>query len=595
MIKKLLLSFLLTWHLPVVAQKVYRDIDSMQGVISKLPANQLKEKATLLEKTGLLYLNTNDYTNATSCFTQSLTLADQLSDSVLMANCYRNMGVVNFYQQNYEKGENYFQKALAIYVRKDNTEQQATLLKNLGDIYLQNSDSANANKNYNQALVLFKKINDKRGEAVVYSNQSILCGSNYQQKIELALKAKKLFDEYPTANVIPVTNLGNIGVAYLDLARYDMLRQTKPSAIIPADRTTILKMAEEYLLLAISTARKSGDTENAGYFTGVLAELQEQKGDYKNAYLNFRIYQNTMDSIFSQQNKNTIASLESQREIDLKNKTIENNELQIRNQRNNMLFLAAGLLLLTFIGVLLYRQSRIQKKTNMALSQLNRELDEANKVKARFFGILSHDLRSPVANLINFLQLQKRQPGLLTEEQKTDREQKISRSAENLLEIMEGMLLWSKGQMEHFTPTISAVPAHQLFDYISKYYAGVQQVQLHFEAAQELVIQTDENYLQTIMQNLTANAVKALQENPAATIWWKAWKENDKTFLSITDNGPGISPEQAKNLFEDTGVSGSRHGLGLHIVRDLSKAIQCDISVQPGDEGKGTRFVLSLS
>lgn len=149
--------------------------------------------------------------------------------------------------------------------------------------------------------------------------------------------------------------------------------------------------------------------------------------------------------------------------------------------------------------------------------------------------------------------------------------------------------------MEHFTPTISAVPAHQLFDYISKYYAGVQQVQLHFEAAQELVIQTDENYLQTIMQNLTANAVKALQQNPAATIWWKAWKENDKTFLSITDNGPGIRPEQAKALFEDTGVSGSRHGLGLHIVRDLSKAIQCTISVQTGDEGKGTRFILSLS
>jgi signal transduction histidine kinase len=595
MIKKLLLSFLLVLHLPVVAQKIYKEIDSMQGVLAKLPASQLKEKATLLEKTGLLYLNTNDYTNATLCFTQSLSLAERLNDSILIANGYRNMGVVNFSQQNYEKGESYYQKALSIIEKKGSIEQQAILLKNLGDIYLQNSDSANANKNYNQALALFKKINDKRGEAVVYSNQSILCGSNYQQKIELALQAKKLFDAYPTANVIPVINLGNIGVAYLDLARYDTLQQTKPSAIIPANRNDRLKLAEEYLLLTISTAKKSGDMENAGYFTGVLAELQEQKGDYKSAYLNFRIYQNAMDSIFSQQNKNTIASLENQREIDLKNKTIENKELQIRNQRNNMLFLAAGILLMVVIGSLLYRQSRIQKKTNLALSQLNRELDEANKVKARFFGILSHDLRSPVANLINFLQLQKRQPGLLTEEQKTEREQKISRSAENLLEIMEGVLLWSKGQMEHFTPTISPVPAQQLFDYIRKYYSSNNQVQFHFEGPTDLLIHTDENYLQTIMQNLTANAVKALQQNPDAAIWWKAWKENDKPFLSITDNGPGISPELAKTLFEDTAVSGSRHGLGLHIIRDLSKAIQCDISVEPGDEGKGTRFVLSLS
>ena len=149
--------------------------------------------------------------------------------------------------------------------------------------------------------------------------------------------------------------------------------------------------------------------------------------------------------------------------------------------------------------------------------------------------------------------------------------------------------------MEHFTPTISPVPVQQLFDYIRKYYAGNNQVQFQFEGPADLLVQTDENYLQTIMQNLTGNAVKALQHTPAAHIQWKAWTENGKSFLSITDNGPGIRPEQAKTLFEDTGVSGSRHGLGLHIVRDLSKAIKCDISVQPGDEGKGTRFVLSLS
>lgn len=594
MIKKLFLFCLLALELPVAAQKVYKEIDSLQGILAKLPAGQRKERAHLLEKTGLLYLNTNDYTNATLCFTKSLSLGEQLNDSVLIANCYRNMGVVNFYQQNYQKGEAYFHQALAIYEKKGSAEQQALLLKNLGDIYLQNSDSAKANNNYIQALALFKKLNDKRGEATVYSNQSILCGTNYQKKIELALQAKQLFDQYPTANMIPVINLGNIGVAYLDLARYDTLGQTKASAIIPADRNERLKMGEAYLQLAIQTAKKSGDTENAGYFTGVLAELQEQKGDYKNAYLNFRIYQNIMDSIFSQQNKNNIASLESQREIDLKNKTIENNELQIRNQRNNMLFLAGGILLLLVIGGLLYRQNRQRKKTNQVLSNLNRDLDEANKVKARFFGILSHDLRSPVANLISFLQLQKKQPGLLTETQKTEREQKITQSAENLLEIMEGMLLWSKGQMEQFTPTISAVQAQQLFDYIRKYYSNNNQVQFHFEAPDGMLIQTDENYLQTIMQNLTANAVKVLQQNPLAAIWWKAWIENGKTYLSITDNGPGINPELAKALFEDTAVSGGRHGLGLHIIRDLSKAIQCEIRVTPGDDGTGTRFLLTL-
>jgi len=46
-----------------------------------------------------------------------------------------------------------------------------------------------------------------------------------------------------------------------------------------------------------------------------------------------------------------------------------------------------------------------------------------------------------------------------------------------------------------------------------------------------LYTETDENYLKTIVLNLTANAVKAFQNIPDAKIEWKAWKENDKLFL----------------------------------------------------------------
>jgi signal transduction histidine kinase len=49
----------------------------------------------------------------------------------------------------------------------------------------------------------------------------------------------------------------------------------------------------------------------------------------------------------------------------------------------------------------------IRKKTNTTLLHLNNELDEANKIKAKFFAIISHDLRSPIANLVSFLNLKK--------------------------------------------------------------------------------------------------------------------------------------------------------------------------------------------
>jgi len=261
------------------------------------------------------------------------------------------------------------------------------------------------------------------------------------------LAAKKIFDEYPVDNFLPTINIGNLGIIYAELVRNKKYKVLHDDSTIFANENDNLAKAEFYLKLAIKMATEKNDVDNSSFYTGALAELQEYKGDFKDAYYNIRKYYDTQDSIFSQENKNKIAGLESKREIDLKNKEIENKELQLSSQRKQKIFFIGGLFLLAVIGGLLYRQNIARKKTNTTLLQLNNELDEANKVKAKFFGILSHDLRSPVANLINFLRLQKREPGLLSEQQVHEHEQKIESSAESLLETMETMLLWSKGQM----------------------------------------------------------------------------------------------------------------------------------------------------
>jgi C4-dicarboxylate-specific signal transduction histidine kinase len=108
-----------------------------------------------------------------------------------------------------------------------------------------------------------------------------------------------------------------------------------------------------------------------------------------------------------------------------------------------------------------------------------------------------------------------------------------------------------------------------------------------------LTINTHPDYLQTIMQNLTANAIKALQKTTNGAIERKAWEEKGEIYFSITDNGPGINSEQAKVLFDETYVMGTRHGLGLHIVRDLAKAITCGIAVATENK-PGTTFVLAI-
>ena len=73
----------------------------------------------------------------------------------------------------------------------------------------------------------------------------------------------------------------------------------------------------------------------------------------------------------------------------------------------------------------------------------------------------------------------------------------------------------------------------------------------------------------------------------------KAYSENTKNYLSITDNGSGASNENFNALYDENQVIGIKSGLGLHLIRDLAKAINCEIEVN-SKIGEGTIFILTL-
>jgi len=552
-----------------------KTIDSLKVILNATPSDQPEKKAALYLKLTQQYLNKSDYVNVSNCIQNSLSIAEKINNDTLIAHCYRYLGSVQMNQHNFSQAVKYNTMALEIFKRRHDKANQALIIKGLGDDYLLHHDSLTAEKYYEEAMPLFLQINDKRGEAYVYLNQATVATSNYSKRIKLTLAAKQIFDEYPVDNFLPTINIGNLGIVYAELVRNKLYKTLHNDSTIFSNENDNLAKAEFYLKLAIKMAIQKNDVDNSSFYTGALAELQEYKGDFKDAYYNIRKYYGTQDSIFSQENKNKIAGLESKREIDLKNKEIENKELQLNSQRKQKIFFISGLLLLVIIGGLLYRQNSTRKRTNTSLLNLNKELDEANKVKAKFFGILSHDLRSPVANLINFMRLQKREPGLMSEDQVRERERKISRSAESLLEMMESMLLWSKSQMQQFKPVKRLVRVEDFFSYLKEMFATNENILFSFHDEGNASIETDEDYLKAIMQNLTSNAAKALKNVELATIEWRAWSEGGKFFLSIKDNGQGIKPENLKSLFDDSEISSVRRGLGLHIIRDLAKAINC--------------------
>lgn len=579
--------------------------------------------ADLNNSLGLLTQDTGNYESARNWYEKSLAINTAIDAKASMIANINNIGRSYEREADFPKASDYYFQAMALAESSGNDEQAALIGTNitsfyilqkdykkaaayaigtikkgeaagasihvakayelLGVLYLQTDDTTMARRSFDTAMVIDQRLGNGMAMLGILSNLGTM-ESNPKKAIDIFLKAQQILDRISPSSENSIVNLANLGLNYFSLG----------ASKSGEEKRRDFALAVTYLERADRLCRSTNDPTVEIDIQEGLADLAEAVGDYRSALQHYRRFTAISDSLFSQDSKNKIAGLESRRAIELKNKEIENKGFQIANQRKTLWLLVICTALLGAMGVILYRQGVVRKRTNVTLVRLNDELSEANKVKTKFFGILGHDLRGPIAGLLNFLQLQKKKPDSMSQAEKAEHWEKIGNSATVLLDTMEAMLLWSKGQMEYFKPRISVVEVNDLFVRLQKVFADTAQVGFSFNCEDGLVVDTDEDYFWTILQNLTSNAVRALKQTEDARIAWKAWREGKVVYCSIADNGPGVSKDQLKALYDETASTGARQGLGLHIIRDLAKAINCAVRVNDR-AGGGAEFVLSIS
>ena len=283
-----------------------------------------------------------------------------------------------------------------------------------------------------------------------------------------------------------------------------------------------------------------------------------------------------------------------QKEIILLKKDNAIKDLDISNQRRTRTFLIITLLLIIAIAAIIYRNYAAKQKLNKALNIANDKLNEANQSKTQLLSIITHDLRTPVSSLFNFLQLQKSSPNRLSAEQQEKFNNQINTSAENVLSTMEDVLVWSKSQMEKFEPVIEQENLNEFFDEIlnlNKTAADNKNIQLLKECPPNLIINTDPNFLKIILRNLLSNAVKFTPSK--GTIKLIAKKENEEVIIIVSDNGAGMSQEHVVNIFNWNSIRSDSSGLGLRLAREFTEKLQGAITVK-SIEGEGTAFMLTF-
>jgi signal transduction histidine kinase/tetratricopeptide (TPR) repeat protein len=533
----------------------------------KIVQNKI-EKADILSGLGMIYYNINDYTKSLDYRFKALKIYEEENSEKGKSQEYSNIGMTYSDLSNNDKAIEYLEKALVINIKINSKTEQIRNLGNLGTAYNNKKEFQKALDYHTRAIKLCDEIGQDGSKVInLYSIGSIYFNlKEFDKSINYCnqslLLCKKLDNQMGL-----VKNQGLIGDNYFE--KYKLSK----------NKENFIKIAMKNHSEALEMAKKMGGIRDMSENLEVLSLEYEEINNHKQALIAYKEFVSLKDSIFNTDNKETIKNLEDKREIELRDKELKINKLSLAAKEKQKWFYLFGISLLGIIGSLLYYQSRKRKKTNEKLQLLNNELDQANKIKTRFFGILNHDLRSPVANLIHFLHLQKDSPELLDEATKQRMQAKTITGAEDLLASMEDILLWSKGQMESFQPAPKTIAVHQLFEDTKKVFSGYQSIQFDYQNPDNIELFTDENYLKTIIRNLTSNAINVFTATQNPQITWKAWQENGKKYLSITDNGAGGTKEQFKALYDDKEVVGIKTGLGLHLIRDLAKAIDCTIDV----------------
>jgi signal transduction histidine kinase len=277
----------------------------------------------------------------------------------------------------------------------------------------------------------------------------------------------------------------------------------------------------------------------------------------------------------------------------LNDKKIAVKDATLRENKKKIWFYISGIFLLLIIGGMLIFQNRNQKRNNQKLSKLNEDLQAANDVKNKFFNILNHDLRAPVSNVIKLLKLSQNKEFALDENTKLRLESQTIDVAENLLVTMEDLLLWSKGQMQNFKLDYEKVMLNRLFNELMKHYEIGDRNIIMIDIPGDIYLITDENYLKTIIRNLTSNALKATVHVKCPKIRWTAFHKEASVVLKIIDNGKGGDISDFNALFSDEKNISVKSGLGLRLVREMASSVNCKIKVNTIPE-RGTDIELEF-
>ena len=283
---------------------------------------------------------------------------------------------------------------------------------------------------------------------------------------------------------------------------------------------------------------------------------------------------------------------------------------QLQNTRT-ILFSVLGLLCI--VVIFLWQQRKLNAKLHRAKNKLdeqNRTLikaeeelrkakevaEQSNWLKTMFIQNMSHEIRTPLNSIVGF-------SGVLVDmlDEKEDIGQYVAliESNSKLLlklvgDILDISILDSEVEIKHNAVDVNACCQASIDAAGASFDPGVR---LIFEpACDELIINSNYNYIVQVLDNLLGNASKFTHEG-SVTLDYEVKKEENQLIFTVTDTGIGIPVEEQERVFErfvklDNFSQGA--GLGLSICRIVAERLGGYLRIDKGYT-QGTRVIFCVS
>ncbi len=348
--------------------------------------------------------------------------------------------------------------------------------------------------------------------------------------------------------------------------------------------------------LQIIFSKKREEVKNLAEVWSLRSDNAYQAGDYKKAIDFARISTTLNDSLNIGELQSKVAREQALQDVDRFQYEKERAELQskVLEQQNQLFFsILIGLMSLFVLGAYFYRRLSASKRK---ISNQKLELEQLNETKDKFFGIIAHDIRSPIAALggigeqMDFY-LKK------GDEKKLNRlTQRVDNTSNRLSRLLDNLLNWAllqKGTIPYHPENVPLSNVIEENIALFSPLATTKEVVIENYVPKETFAYTDNSAASTVVRNLLNNAVKFTSKGD--TISFSSREEKDKIWVSIKDTGTGMSEKKLNALFglevkSKKGTAGEKGtGLGLVLVKELLELNKGGIEVK-SKEGQGSEF-----